>query len=36
MTVITREAGASGTSRDSFGYRPELKRSLGSFQMFAI
>jgi amino acid transporter len=36
MTVMTRETGAAGTSGDSFGYQPELKRSLGSFQMFAI
>lgn len=34
MTVLTREpAGAASTE---FGYTPELKRSLGSFQMFAI
>lgn len=32
MTAMTREA---ATTSD-FGYRPELKRSLGSFQMFAI
>ena len=30
MTVMTSSASAE------FGYRPELKRSLGSFQMFAI
>jgi amino acid transporter len=36
MTVMTRETGAAGTSCDNSGYRPELKRSLGSFQMFAI
>ena len=30
MTVMTRE------TEDRFGYRPELKRTLGSFQLFAI
>jgi amino acid transporter len=33
-TTITRETASA--ARDNFGYRPELKRSLGSFQMFAI
>lgn len=34
MTVLTREP-APAASAD-FGYQPELKRSLGSFQMFAV
>jgi amino acid transporter len=34
MTTTTRET--AGAARDNFGYKPELKRSLGSFQMFAI
>src|SRR5689334_11280433 len=33
-TTITRET--ASVAGDNFGYRPELKRSLGSFQMFAI
>jgi amino acid transporter len=36
MTVMARETAAGGASSDNFGYRPELKRTLGSFQMFAI
>ena len=36
MTVMTHQAGVAGTTDDNSGYRPELKRSLGSFQMFAI
>src|SRR5262245_56118028 len=36
MTTITRRAVHTEPSGDNFGYRPELKRSLGSFQMFAI
>lgn len=36
MTAITRDEVRAEPSSDSFGYRPELKRSLGSFQMFAI
>lgn len=34
MTVLTREPATAAT--DNFGYQPELKRSLGSFQVFAI
>ena len=36
MTTITRRAVRTEPSGDNFGYRPELKRSLGSFQVFAI
>jgi amino acid transporter len=36
MTTMTRDMVRAEPSSDSFGYRPELKRSLGSFQMFAI
>lgn len=32
MTVMTRDS----ADTEKFGYKPELKRSLGSFQMFAI
>lgn len=34
MATMTR--GTASASSDNFGYRPELKRTLGSFQMFAI
>src|SRR5262245_20374364 len=36
MTTITRRAVHTEPSGDNFGYRPELKRSLGSLQVFAI
>ena len=34
MAAMTRQAANAATEK--FGYQPELKRSLGSFQMFAI
>jgi amino acid transporter len=36
MTTMTLDSVRTGPSGDNFGYRPELKRSLGSFQVFAI
>src|SRR5262245_61975312 len=36
MITMTRDTVRTEPSSDNFGYRPELKRSLGSFQVFAI